>query len=367
MGAYAVGAFALVALLSALNGFESAIFKVYENYYPDLKVTPVHGKVFTWDSTNHKPLFKVEGVEEVCSILEDNAVISHGETQAVGLIKGVEASYTRVVNTDSFLIAGGGNFVVNGMQAWLAEGLFYKLNLGSENRTMDVMAPSRESAGVSQMDMLQEEFTATGVIRPGDELDQKLVIVGLEKARELFDRHGEVSALEIRLAKNANTDDVRGKIEKALGRSFDVKDRRMQNTAMYKMFNTEKWVAFAILSFVVLIISFNLIGSLTMLVIEKRKDIDVLYAMGGSSHMIKRIFFSEGLIISMTGALLGIILGVSAVWAQMRYGFIQTHATFTSAYPVELRVTDIFLVFGLCFAVGLSVSVYPAMKSTGTY
>jgi lipoprotein-releasing system permease protein len=362
---YAVGAFALVSLLSALNGFENVIFKVYNNYYPDLKISPAKGKVFLNDSARYVAVKSATGVYAVAAVLEENAVIQNGENQVVGLIKGVDPQYARVVNTDSLLVAGDKKmYEGEQMRSWMAEGLYYKLNLGTDARLVTVMAPDRESSGVSQTDMMEDEIRVTAVIHPGDEMDQKLLVTQLEFAQSLFIRDSMVSAYEIKVKQGADVLEVSQILRKSLGSGFLVRDRKEQNQAIYKMFNTEKWVSFALMAFVLLIISFNLVGSLSMLVLEKKRDIGILQAVGMTRSSLRRLFFNEGVLVAVGGTLLGILLGVALVLAQQKFGFVKTNSTFVSAYPVALKLSDILLITALGAGLGISASIYPAWNSS---
>lgn len=362
---YAVGAFALISLMSALNGFEKVIFKVYDTYYPDIKITANKGKVFEFDSATVVKLTKIKGVEQVAYSLEENAVIQNGENQVVGLVKGVSSNFLKVVKTDSLIIVGEQKLRdVGGPRAWMAEGLYYKLNLGSESRVVNVLSPSRENSGVTQMDMMEEAVRITAVIRPGDEMDQKLMITDLEFAQGLFEREGMVSGIEVKLNSNADVGTVSKFVRTQLGTGFDIRDRRQQNQAVYKMFNTEKWVAFALMAFVLLIISFNLVGSLSMLVLEKKNDIKLLQAVGMSRAKLRQLFFNEGVMVALIGTIAGILVGILVVLLQQKYGFVTTNSTFVSAYPVELRWTDVAIVAALGSALGISAAVYPAWNSS---
>lgn len=362
---YAVGAFALVSLLSALNGFENVIFKVYNNYYPDLKISPAKGKVFLNDSARYVAVKSATGVYAVAAVLEENAVIQNGENQVVGLIKGVDPQYARVVNTDLLLVAGDKKmYEGEQMRSWMAEGLYYKLNLGTDARLVTVMAPDRESSGVSQTDMMEDEIRVTAVIHPGDEMDQKLLVTQLEFAQSLFIRDSMVSAYEIKVKQGADVLEVSQSLRKSLGSGFLVRDRKEQNQAIYKMFNTEKWVSFALMAFVLLIISFNLVGSLSMLVLEKKRDIGILQAVGMTRSSLRRLFFNEGVLVAVGGTLLGILLGVALVLAQQKFGFVKTNSTFVSAYPVALKLSDILLITALGAGLGISASIYPAWNSS---
>jgi lipoprotein-releasing system permease protein len=362
---YAVGSLALVVLLSALNGFENIIFQVYDTYYPDLKVQPSSGKVFMQEEARFKKLRGLPGIAAVSMVLEENAILQYGDNQVVGVVKGVSAEWPQVVKTDSLVVAGQAALADSrGALGWLAEGVIYKLNLGREAAEVNVMAPRRESVGVAQLDMMEEKLRVGAMVKPGEEMNQKLLLVPLQWARELFERDSALSALEIKLKPNANTEKVAEDIRALFGNGFKVKDRRMQNEAVYKMFNTEKWVAVAIMSFVLMLVSFNLIGSLTMLVLEKKKDIQLLHNLGMPMKKIGRIFLQEGMLVAIVGTVVGLALGIGLVLMQQKYGWVKTNSTFVVAYPVELRWFDLGLISGLSILLGFSSAFYPAIKST---
>lgn len=362
---YAVGAFALIVLLSAMNGFENLIFKVYENYYTDIKITPASGKVIAADTTFLNKIKKLNGVKECAWVLEENAVVQNNDNQVVALVKGVSANWPKVVKTDSLIVAGAPALSTKEGQnlAWMAEGVVYKLGVGGESSGISVMAPRRESVGVSQMDMNEDKIHVGAMIRAGDEMNQKLVIVPLEWSQALFEREGFISGYEIKVKNTQDLKRVKEEIKKLAGPSMNVRDRYEQNVAVYKMFNTEKWVAFSIMAFVLLLISFNLVGSLSMLVLEKKSNIITLKHLGLADGKIKAIFLNEGVIVALFGTLLGLLLGMALVLLQQKYGWVTTQSTFAVVYPVELRWVDVFIIGGLSSFLGLSSSIYPALKS----
>lgn len=362
---YAVGSFALIVLLSALNGFERMIFKVYENYYPDVKVTPASGKVISFDTTVMMKIAGRKGIRAVAPVLEENAVLQYNDNQAVALVKGVGPEWLKVVKKDSIIAAGKAELNTdNGAAlAWMAEGLIYRLAIGRESSQISVMAPRRESVGVAQMDMNEDVIHVGAMVRAGEEMNQKLLVVPRPWAESLFEREKEISAYEIAVSNPDDLADVCADLRSVMGNGFVVKDRYQQNEAIYKMFNTEKWVAFSIMAFVMLLISFNLVGSLSMLVLEKKHDIRLLSHLGMYVKGIRGIFFREGLIVALTGTLAGLLLGAAAVLLQQEYGFITTRSTFAAIYPVQLRAGDILLILALSSGLGISSAVYPALKS----
>lgn len=362
---YAVGSFALIVLLSALNGFERMIFKVYENYYPDIKVTPASGKVIPFDTAMMMKISGIRGIRAVAPVLEENAVLQYNDNQAVALVKGVGPEWLKVVKKDSIIAAGKAELNTdNGAAlAWMAEGLIYRLAIGRESSQISVLAPRRESVGVAQMDMNEDVIHVGAMVRAGEEMNQKLLVVPRPWAESLFEREQEISAYEIAVNNPDDLADVCSDLRSVFGNGYVVKDRYQQNEAIYKMFNTEKWVAFSIMAFVMLLISFNLVGSLSMLVLEKKNDIRLLSHLGMYTSGIRGIYFREGLIVALTGTLAGLLLGVAAVMLQQEYGFITTRSTFAAIYPVQLRTGDILLILALSGGLGVSSAIYPALKS----
>ena len=362
---YAVGSFALLILLSALNGFERIIFKTYENYYPDLKLQPVSGKVFTPDEKLVRSISKIEGVEKTATVLEENAIVQYSDNQVVATVKGVDSNWPKVVNTDSLMIAG--TPVLENKEeapfAWLAEGVVYKLGLNSGQNGINIMAPRRESVGVAQMEMNEDIIGVSAVIRAGEEQDDKLLVVPLAWAQSLFERDEEISAVEIKIKQGFNPSKIKKQIQQLSGPDIQVLDRYEQNRAVYKMFNTEKWVSFSLMAFVLLLISFNLLGSLSMLVLEKKNDIKLLSYIGMRMKSIQGVFFREGLLVALAGTLAGLLLGVILVLLQQKFGFITTQSSISAVYPVALKFTDLVFISGLCGLLGISSAIYPALKS----
>lgn len=362
---YAVGSMALVILLSTMNGFESLIFQSYKNYYPDLKITPASGKVFERDSVLQKKAANISGVKKIAAVLEENAVLQYNDQQVVATIKGVANEWSEVISLDSVLVTGSKNLYSRDGQpmAWMAQGLVYKLGLRRDDATVHIMAPSRESAGVSQMDMLEDKIWVSGLVKTSEETDNKLLIVPLSWADELFQREDKISFWELSVTDIKKLKSVKKDVQNLLGNKYIVKDRYEQNEAVYKMFNTEKWVAFTIMIFVLLLISFNLVGALGMMVLEKRGNIQTMHSLGLRPAAIRNIFLSEGLLVSLTGTIIGLGLGITLVLLQKEYGFITTQSTFAAVYPVELRLADIFLVALVCSLLGFISGIQPALKS----
>lgn len=366
---YLVGSFALLVLLSALNGFEKTIFTVYETYYPDIKIKPASGKTITLDSAQWKKLSQIQGVAAAEPVLEENAILSNNNQQVVALVKGITPGYSKVVNMDKLVVDGKKNLEMQGdsfSDCLLAAGLFQKLNLQSDDYIVHALTPRRETFGVAQLETNETDFLSVGIVDPGDELNQKLCMVNFNSAGVLFERTGVLSQYEVKVREDASVSEVKASIQKFFGKNFKVLERKEQNEAVYKMFVTEKWVAFGLMAFILLIISFNLVGSLSLLVLEKKKDIRLLLNIGMRRKSIRNIFFNQGVLIAVSGTLVGLILGALAVSLQLKYGFIKTNAMFAIEYPVQLRFSDVLLILGLSLLLGISSTIYPALKAADT-
>ena len=359
---YAVGALALIVLLSALNGFETSIFGGYFNGDADLKVVAKQGKVFELTQAKLSELSKIPGVEAQYQCLEDKAIVKLNDKQTVALVKGVDSGIYKTLIIDSLVVTGSKvlqrkskNDISTGQIpeegnllnfTWLSEGMVYKLNVGSENTKLELLVPDRNSSSISQSVLNQEDVYVAGMIKLGEDLNESTVIVPIDVAKSLFGRENEISSLNLKV-KGSDIETIRSKIQVVVGQSFDVLDRREQHKTMYKMFNTEKWVSFALLAFILMLISFNLFGSIRMMVIDKQQDLKMLNSLGMHAVNIRSIFLFEGQLVSLVGTSLGIVTGAVLVLLQQEYGFVKTQSTFAMAYPVKLVLTDILLVFGL--------------------
>lgn len=367
---YAVGAFALLTILSALNGFETLLFDVYHDFHPDLRVNSRSGKVFSLDSAQLARMRGIPGVAMVSPVLEDNAVLQAGNQQVICTLKGVDSGYLRARRLHQRLIAGSPDLgsPSEAPLAVLGEGLDYRLNLNPADQMQGINAivPDRQSTSIVNPEIVNLRLIPAGVFRLDDEIGSRYAFVSLDFAFELFSRDQEYSQLEIMLKPGADEKAVSTAAGRLLGKDYEIRDRRRQNEALFKMFRTEKWATFAILCFVLGIISFNLTGALSMLVIEKKDDIRMLHVIGLQNRSIGGIFLLEGLLIALSGAGLGILMAVVAVLLQQKYGFITMQSAIVPYYPVELHGMDIALVFGVTFVLGFLSSLYPAWRSYKT-
>ena len=269
------------------------------------------------------------------------------------------------MNIDSILLDGKPNLYRKGVPlVWLASGVYYQLQPGGQFNVLSLMTPRTESFSVARMDMNELPISIGCIIDPGEELAQRLMITPLSYAEDLFERYDLITAVEIGLKDISLTSETQKEVQNVLGDQFYVRNRKEQNQAVYKMFVTEKVFVFFIMSFVLLLVSFNLLGALSMLVLEKKTNIRTFKALGMKASQIRNIFFNQAMLIAGIGTLLGIGLGIVLVIAQQRYGLLKVDSQYSQAYPVNLQLSDIWMVLGLGLIMGLISALYPTKKST---
>ena len=374
LSGYAIGALALIVLLSALNGFETAIFGGYKFGDADLKVVAKQGKVFQLSTQQLNQISLINGVKSKYQCLEDKAIVKFNDKQTVALVRGVDTGIYRTLQVDSLIVSGSkvlqkkldqshpagitlypplsaltkplDEEEITQNFAWLSEGMVYKLNIGSENSNLELLVPDRSSESVSQSVLNQEDVMVSAMMKLGEDLNESTLFVPIEVARSLFSRETEMSALHLKVIPQ-QLESVQNEVQKIVGQSFEVLNRREQHKTMYKMFNTEKWVSFALLAFILLLISFNLFGSIRMMTIDKQQDLKMLNALGMRVQNIRNVFILEGQMVSVVGTLLGLSIGAVLVILQQHFGWVKTQSTFAMAYPVELSTPDFFLIFAL--------------------
>lgn len=366
-----IGTFALVVVLSAFNGLEGLVESLFENFDSDIRITAKSGRVFTSDQLNINKISETEGVANYTQVLEEVCALRYQSQEAVATIKGVEASFLEMSKLDEALIDGelilqrnSIPFAISGYGIASQLGLY--LSKSPDNIT--IYAPKREKfSSLNPMNAVYKKMIASGgVFYISPEYDNKYVVVPLDFARNLLDyKNGEISSLEIKINENANIQAVADRIKAILPKeNFQLKSRYEFNELLYKTNKTEKWVTFLILLFILILASFNILSSLSMLIIEKKKDIYSLKSMGAGNQLIRKIFFFEGLMINFSGALSGMILGILLCWLQQTFGLVKLEGGIVEYYPVVLKPLELILIFFTVLLIGFLSSWYPVWKLT---
>jgi lipoprotein-releasing system permease protein len=366
---YIVGAAALIVVLSVFNGFEGLFKSMYTHFDSDLQISATVGKTFTISGADSAKLYTLDGISNVSFVLEENVLLKYGDRQNLATVKGVDKSFIALTGLDSSMVAGvlllqegDKNFAVVG------QGVGYQLSIDPNNpwEMLHVYVPNK-----GEVDVLDPSgaFSSDGVLPVGvfsiqEEVDSKYIITSLGFLHQLLNRPDEYSSIELKLRNDADEDEVIAQLRSVFGDQFTVKDRFEQREAFYKVMQSEKLISYFILFFILLIAAGNTIGSLYILVIEKKKDISVLSALGFANA--GSIFMWQGVMMAMVGAVIGLIIGVGVCYAQAEYGFVKLDgaASFMfSSYPVELRWLDVLIVLLTVLFLGLVTAVYPAIKA----
>ncbi len=360
-----IGTMALVIVLSVFNGFDDLIQKQFNSFDPQLRVTVAEGKTFPYDSLKIRQLSSLHEIQAFSQTIEENVLLKYGERQYIATIKGVDDNYLKVNSADTTIIDG--EFKLRDGDASFAvigQGVGYFLQVGLQFINPIMVYVLRKDAPISanpQNAINQKYIFPSGVFNVEAETDAKYIIVPLDFAQSLLEDTISLTAIEIRLKNDVDTKHAKEKIQQVLGNQFLVKDRYEQKELFYRIMKYEKWAIFFILSFILIIASFNIIGSLAVLIIEKRKDIGIMSSMGADEKLIQRVFQVEGLYISLSGAVFGVILGLLVCWAQIQFGLLQLQGSgsfIIDAYPVSIRLVDILFVFLTVLVIGFIASRY---------
>ena len=365
----AVSTAVLIIFLSVFNGFSGLVKQLYHQFNPDFMVTALKGKTFEVSDETMNDILNLEGVEHVSRVVEEYAMLRYREEQFFATIKGVDNSYNQVTGIDSTLIRG--EYRLRNEETPLAvigSGVEHTLGVNLENRFTPIQIFIPKKNAKVNLDpnnaFKRANVYASGVFAVQPELDQQFVFVPIEIAQELLELdEKKVSAIELKLSSHADTDDMRIKLSQLLDDEVKIADRFEQQAVLYKVMRMEKWGLFFIVSLMMAIAAFNIIGSLSMLVIEKKKDIGILKAMGATESFIQQLFRTEGLMLSTLGILIGLSLGTVLLVLQQKFGLIKIYGFIVDAYPVKMLLTDYLLVIGIVLLIGWLAAWYPAMKA----
>lgn len=353
-----VGSMALFIVLSGFAGLKDFSLQFTNVFDSDLKVFPASGKTITFSENSEEKLTKIEGVEAYSKVIEERIFLHFREKNDIAYIKGVDENYDRVNPVDSILIYDSW-FVENQNEVVVGIGTSQKLSLGTRDygSLLEIYVPKPYSG--QQLDPAKvfnkESVVVSGIYDVNEDLNGKYIFSDLNFARSLLKMDStKISSIEIKLLPKTSESEIRNQLEAIFSEDILIKNRIQQNDALYKMLNTENIAVYLIFTLVLIIALFNVIGSIIMMILDKRKNIKTLYNMGADLKDIRKVFFLHGTLMTTLGGMIGVLLGVLAVWTQMKYEYINITASLP--YPVKLKMINIVVVMLTITILGIIAS-----------
>ena len=368
----AIGTAALIIILSVYNGFDELVKSTLSNVEPDILVSPVKGKVFVPQQEDLDKIAALPGVKRYYKVLEENVFVDYDEHQGVARAKGVDEAYEAESPLLEHMTAGEFSLHKGQVPQMVAgAGLAYKMGMNpaflsyatiffpARDRNFSLSNPAASIESVS--------MRPSGIFTVNQQIDEELMIMPLDQTRQLLGYDEEVSGIEVRMIDGTTKKDLRkaiNGIKEIMGADFKVLDRFRQNTSLYKMMRYEKAAIFLILIFIIIIIAFNIFGSLTMLIIEKKDDIETFRSLGATDKMLRKTFTLEGWLISLLGLAAGLVIGVGFALLQQQFGFIKMPGNFlVNAYPVIVQWSDILLTIAGVALIGYLIAIMPVKRN----
>jgi len=359
----AIGTATLILVLSVFNGFENLILKMYNSFDPHIKITASGGKVFNPEKAiiNHLEII------DKAYVLEEKALLRYQEKEFIATIKGVSPSYKDLVDFDSLLVDGEYiDAYSNNNVAVIGRGVAYYLSvsLGNMFSQLQIFTPNHSAKTLLNPKTAFQQSSAlpVGIFGIQAEIDERYIIMPLEFVQNLSNRGEVISAIELKINNPKNMLVVQQELKKQLGDGFLVQNRLQQQEFLYKILNTEKLVVFLILIFIMIIAAFNIIGSLSMLILDKKKDITTLKSFGSTHNKISAIFFYKSILTITAGIFIGLFIGLSLSFLQQNFGFVKmgSGGFVVDAYPVLIKAKDICVIISVVLLIGFLASWYPA-------
>lgn len=373
MVAIGVASCAMIILFSVFNGFTHLVRDLYKSFYPEIKITAARGKFFAPPADAYNIITGMKGVAAYAHVLEDNVLVTSEEDQRVATIKGIDKAYFKVNNLKPHIIQGRDSVIsVPEATGIFGAQLLIDLGLDVENAFSSVMLyyPNAETDNMvlNPTNAFQSvRVRADGAFRVQEDFDDKYILADMPVVQSLFNAPGKYSSIELSLEQGADADDVKKELQGKLGNTYKVETRYEQNKTLYMVMRSEKWAIFAILLMVLLIASFNMVGALSLLVMEKQKDMAILKAMGAEGATVRNIFMAEGILWSLVGGVTGLVLGILICLGQQQFQWIKMRGSWIiEAYPVRLQPMDALLIIVTVVLVGLLASWYPALRAVKT-
>lgn len=367
----AIGTAALIIILSVYNGFDGLVKSMLSSIEPDLLVEPAEGKVFIPEGEAYDWLYDQKQVLNISTVLQENVFIDYDDHQGLAIAKGVDWVYEAESPLQEHIVSGKWA-LHRGDVPLTCVGVGLARSMGIDPRFLagvELYFPSRTEKFSMTNPAASLEYVKvypSGLFSVNSDIDSEYLIVPIEVMSELLDYTDEVSAVEVRFAEGTTQKEavaIQSGLEERLGPEFKVSDRFQQNESLYKMMRYEKASIFLILTFVIIIIAFNIFGSLTMLIIEKRGDIGTLYSIGATRRLVRRVFVLEGWLISIIGLVVGLVVGVCFCLLQQHFGFIKMPGNFiVEAYPIILQWTDLLITVAGVAVIGYIIAIIPVVR-----
>lgn len=369
--AIVIGTAALILVLSVFNGFEDLVKSLYSSFYPDLKIGPLSGKQITLTQQQLNKLRSINGVRSISLIAEEKALLQNGDYQSIIYLKGVDENYTSVTTVADHIIKGSFNTgETDNPRLVLGAGIENAVGVQSDRNLSPLVVYLPKKSEVNLSNPLQsissDTINTSGAFVIQQDFDNKYAITNLGFVKKMLGMSADVySAAEISIQKDADEEEIKAAMIILLKKNYLVQTRYEQNKSLYSIMQVEKWVIYGVLSLILVVAAFNMVGALTMLVLEKKQDISVLHALGGSQNFIQKIFLSEGLLLAIIGGGVGMFIALALALIQINFKVIplQGGSFLIDYFPVKLSLPDFLLVGVTVLAIALLASWIPARKA----
>ena len=365
----AIGSAALILILSVFNGFEGLMRSYLDTFNPDIKLLPTSGKFFDVSEEMPEAIKQIEGVEFASVVIEDVVLLEYKDDQQVGVLKGVDESYLRATTLSEAIVEGDIELNSNdrSFKGIIGKGIQNNLDISLKDQfsALKVYVPNRNVRGPFDRDFKSRPVEVTSVFAIQNERDNQYVICDYSLVSGLMDLRGKASAIELKVNDEVSEKRIRAEITALYPDQFIIQNRYQQDESFLKTMNIEKWTAYLIFGFTMILIIFNLVGSLWMIVLDKKKDLSVLQSYGATKSFIKRIFLSEGLLISLIGFSIGLVFALLFYVLQKTIGIITVPQGYNiTSYPIELEVFDVVIIFITVIVLGVLASLPAAIRAS---
>ena len=363
--AIAITTAALVIVLSAMNGLTSVVADLYHAIEPDLKITAVNSKYINNKEELTKKIKSIPGIKGISYSIEENALIKLDDKQAIVTVKGVDDEFKNLTHFDTVVVDGTYRFYYkNQYYGVFGKGIANRLgiNINDFVSPISIYAPTRGKVeSINPEDAFNKlSISAAGIFSLNDDFDFKYVLIDLKAAQQLFDCADAFSIIELSIDDKKQLENIQTQLQKTLGANYQIKNRYQLNDVLFKTLETEKLWTFLILAFILVIATFNIIGALTMLIIEKKKDIKTLYNLGADQKFIQNIFMQEGFLITSVGAISGLIIGLIVCVLQQQFHFVTFDDQYIIPYyPIKMQLNDFIWILGVVMGIGFLAAIYP--------